>query len=39
VCYGEHKLHIAMDGGGSDYIEKRFASLTVEGNIRGRMKE
>jgi hypothetical protein len=28
-----------MDGGGSDCIEERFAELTVEGKIRGRMKE
>jgi hypothetical protein len=27
-----------MDSGGSDYIEKRFAYLTVEGKIR-RMEE
>jgi len=25
VCYGEQKLHWAMDGGGSDCIEERFA--------------
>jgi hypothetical protein len=24
VCYGEHELHQAMDGGGSDCIEERF---------------
>ncbi len=39
VCYGKQELRREMDGGGSDCIEKRFAKLTVEGKIRGRMKE
>jgi len=25
MCYGEQELHRTMDGGGSDYIEERFA--------------
>jgi len=39
VCYGKQELRQEMDGGGSDYIEERFAKLTVEGKIRSRMKE
>ncbi len=37
VCYGGQKLHRAMDGGGSDYIEEGLRNGWRKGSIRGRV--
>jgi hypothetical protein len=39
LCYGEQELCQAMDGGGSDCIEKGLRNGQWEVSIRGSMKE
>ncbi len=39
VCYGGQELHCAMDGGGSDCIEKGLRNRRRKVSIRGSMKE
>ncbi len=39
MCYGGQELHRAMDGGGSDCIEKGLQNGWSKVNIRGSMEE
>jgi hypothetical protein len=39
MCYGGQELHRAMDGGGSDYIEKGLRNGRRKVSIRSNMKE